>query len=176
MILYSIWKKRGVSCFIVPRDVKPGMPYASYLMHAIENCSDIILVASDAMNNSNHVLNEVDVIVAKKKTLIPFFIEDFELNDDFRYYLGRTQRIIAYPELSSAYYEKLYDVLFPLLPQKVSLQSSEDEIKNNTSVSANKSTVFQYLPERGIMISPEDNQRNVSFCIFRSCGPLVTVE
>lgn len=160
--LVAYLENKNVSCFIAPRDVDPGMPYASNLMQAIDECNVIILIASNAMNNSEHVLNEVDVIVAKKKKLIPFFIEDFEMNDDFRYYLGRTQRIIAYPELISSYYSKLYDSLIQLLPETVSSENIVEK-KMNISVSNNTTTVFEYIPERGIMINPEDLQRNVSF-------------
>lgn len=154
-------EKKSLSCFVAPRDVDPGMTYASNLMHAINNCDVIILIASNAMNNSEHVLNEVDVIVAKRKILIPFFIEDFEMNDDFRYYLGRTQRIIAYPGLISSYFLKLYDALSQILQKDLSNDSVEEN-KMNKPIS-NNTTVFEYIPERGIMINPEDHQRNVSF-------------
>ena len=155
-------ENKGVSCFIAPRDVDPGMPYASNLMHAIDNCNVIILVAADSMNKSEHVLNEIDVIVSKKKPLVPFFIEEFEMNDDFRYYLGRTQRIIAYPELISNYFSKLYDSIMPFLSVKEIIQEKKN-VSTEKSVSANTTTVFEYIPERGIMINPEDHQRNVSF-------------
>lgn len=158
----------GISCFIAPRDVDPGKPYASNLMHAIDNCNAIVLIASDAMNESEHVLNEVDVIVSKRKPLIPFFLKNFEMNDDYRYYLGRTQRIIAYPEAVSTYYSKLLDALVPFLdgfmPQKPEeVRKQQIHTESREAPQSNTTTIFEYIPERGIMINPEDHQRNVSF-------------
>lgn len=156
----------SINCFIAPRDVDPGKAYASNLMHAIDMCNVVVLIASDAMNNSEHVLNEVDVIVSKRKNLIPFFIEDFEMNDDYRYYLGRTHRIIAYPNLTSDYYSKLYDSIRMLLPHAVEKKPTENDnndIHKKSVFNERATTVFNYLPERGIMINPEDGQRNISF-------------
>ena len=184
----SYLESQNVPCFIAPRDVDPGMPYASNLMHAIDKCSAIVLIASGAMNNSEHVLNEIDVIVNKKKNLIPFFVEEFEMNDDFRYYLGRTQRILAYPGMVSSYYNKLLDSVIPFLSSYTPANQKKEEhtIKEETSAAANTSTVFEYIPERGIMINPEDHQRNVSFrtdtfinmfsCIFDSVDEIACRE
>ncbi|MBR6646620.1 MAG: toll/interleukin-1 receptor domain-containing protein [Clostridia bacterium] len=73
----------GVSCFIAPRNIDAGKAYAANLMQAINDCKAVLLIASEAINRSEHVLNEVDVIIEKKKALLPVFIEDFELNDDY---------------------------------------------------------------------------------------------
>lgn len=154
-------EKNGVSCFIAPRDVEGGKAYAAVLMNALEACDLVALIASEATNASEHVLNEVDVIVEKGKTIVPIFLEDFELNADFRYYLGRKQRVVAYPDGIDAYYGKILDTIIEKLP-KVSIplpvQEEQEELKNTS-----KTTVFEYKPERGIMINPEDHQRNVSF-------------
>ena len=160
--IVSYLESKDVTCYIAPRDVDPGKPFASNIMHAIDSAHAVILVASDAINASEHVLNELDIIVAKKKFLIPFFIEEFEMNDDYRYYLGRTQRIIAYPGETSSYYTKLFEALSPALPKK-EVPAHTPSFARETSVSANTTKVFECIPERGIMINPEDHQRNVSF-------------
>ncbi len=156
-------ESRNVTCFIAPRDVDPGRPYASNLMKAISECYVVVLVASEAINDSDHVLNEVDVMVEKKKTILPVFIEDFELNDDYRYYLGRTQWVVAYPEALEVYYQKIYDGIAPYMPVKVEKSKKTDRIEEETDTLQKTKTVFEYNPERGIMINPEDHQRNVSF-------------
>ncbi len=154
-------ESRGVSCFIAPRDVDPGKPYASNLMKAITECSAIVLVASDAINTSSHVLNEVDVMVEKKKVILPVFIEDFELNDDYRYYIGRTQWVVAYPESLETYLASIYDGIESYLPKHSEAITQPTQVDVDTLQKTK--TVFEYNPERGIMINPEDHQRNVSF-------------
>jgi predicted hydrocarbon binding protein len=153
---------RGIPCFIAPRDIDPGKPYASNLMRAIDDCTLVLLIASNAINDSDHVLNEVDAIVNKKKDILPIFIEDFEMNADYRYYLGRKQWVIAYPDAPQAYFDKIVDSVLPFIPQD-ELPTAPAPTPKAAEPDKNSSTVFEYIPSRGIMINPEDHQRNVSF-------------
>ncbi len=159
-------EEKGIDCFVAPRDVDPGRPYASNLVNAIDNCLVAILIASKAINGSEHVLNEIDVIIEKNKRLIPFFIEEFDMNDDLRYYLSRTHRIIAYPNEPSYYFDKLYDSVCSYLPHKPEPETTQKPIlpaAEQSPAKNNSTTVFNYIRERGIMVNPEDGQRNVSF-------------
>lgn len=151
----------GYNCFIAPRDIDPGKAYAANLMTAISNCKLVVLIASASINNSEHCLNEVDVVTERKKPILPIFIEEFSLNDDYRYYLGRKQQIFAYPEKFEKYFSKILDGIEGYCPRtnkKPQIQEAEDEITEKAT-----KTIFEYIPERGIMINPEDHQRNVSF-------------
>ena len=161
--LVKYLEERGIPCFIAPRDIDPGKPYASNLMKAIDNCTLVLLIASDAINQSDHVLNEVDAIVNKKKDILPIFIEDFEMNADYRYYLGRKQWVIAYPDAPQSYFDKIVDSVLPFIPQEELPKAPTAPVKTTTEVDKNSSTIFEYIPSRGIMINPEDHQRNVSF-------------
>ena len=106
----------GIPCWIAPRDIEAGKPYAANIMHAIDNCKAVVLVSSAAINESDHVLNEVDAIVAKKKPILPVFIEEFELSDNYRYYLGSKQWVVAYPGTIDSYYGKIIDAVSVYLP------------------------------------------------------------
>ena len=155
-------ESNGISCFIAPRDVTAGTAYASNLMKALTSCKLVLLVASHSTNESEHVLNEVDVIIDNKIDILPVFIEDFELNDDFRYYLGRKQRILAYPEKLSVYFPNILAAVEEKVPRNRK-QWVETPVEPQEEGSKKTKTVFEYIPERGIMINPEDHQRNVSF-------------
>lgn len=160
--LVDFLESNHISCYIAPRDIDPGMPYASNLTRAISDCRAAVLVASEATNNSQHVLNEVDIMVSKNKLIVPFFIEEFEMNDDYRYYLGRTQRIIADPIAIDAYFPKIIDSIASVLPKPSAPAPAQPVVKTEALVERTKKS-FDYIPERGIMINPEDHQRNVSF-------------
>ena len=158
----AFFEEQGIDCFIAPRDVDPGKPYAANLMQAIDNARVIILIATAAINDSDHVLNEIEAIVHKKKPLIPFFVEDFTMSDEYCYYLSRTQRIVAYPDPTPSYYGKLMTAVTPYLPKKETPRQRVDT-KETVAAPSNTTTVFEYIASRGIMINPEDHQRNVSF-------------
>ena len=161
--MVDFFESKGVGCYIAPRDIEPGGSYASKLTRAICNSKAIVLVASAAINESEHILNEVDIIVSENKYFVPFFIEEFEMNYDYRYYLGRKQRIIAYPGDPRNHFEKLLDALSSVIhfPEKRSEQKQQFTLK--VADAENTQKVFNYIPHRGIMINPEDQQRNVSF-------------
>lgn len=154
-------EKSGISCFIAPRDIDGGKAYAKALMEAIDGCNLVVLVASSAILPSEHVLNEVEAVINKKKEMLPILIEDFEMSDEYKYYLGRKQWITAYPEAVDTYFEKIKDLIADKLPKKEVKPVVVDEPE--TTKDGPKTTVFEYVPSRGIMINPEDHQRNVSF-------------
>lgn len=160
--IVEYFESKGIGCFIAPRDIKPGASYAARLTAAIKESKAIILLASEAINSSEHILNELDIIVEEKKFFIPFFIEEFDMYDDYRYYLGRKQRIMANTGKPSDHFSKLEDALAAegILDTKKPHQTRE-EIASATA--GNTQKIFSYIPHRGIMINPEDQQRNVSF-------------
>ena len=156
-------EKHNVECFIAPRDIEGGATYATRLFKALEACHLVILVASQKTNDSDHVLNEVDIIINKKIPVLPVFIEEFELNDELRYYIGRKQRIMAVENEFSTYLPSILSAAQEHLPKKAKPVESPVEIAAEDTDRQHTKTVFEYIPDRGIMINPEDHQRNVSF-------------
>lgn len=87
---------KGVSCWIAPRDIVPGRSYPSQIVKAIRDCTGFILVASDNVNQSNHINSEVARAFDLKKAIFPFLIDNIQFTDDYIYYLGQIQWINAY--------------------------------------------------------------------------------
>lgn len=92
-------ENRGVLCWIAPRDIKPGGNYATQIVHAIRNCSVLVLLASEHTNISAHVSNEVSLAFDSKKVIIPFKIEDIVFSDEYLYFLGRKHWIEAHKNM-----------------------------------------------------------------------------
>lgn len=85
--------ERGLSCWYAKRDIRTGS-YPSAILQAIRGAKVCIIVVSENSLNSDHVKNEIDIAFSLQKQgmlLIPFLIDDSELNDEFRYYLCRQQ-------------------------------------------------------------------------------------
>ena len=88
----SFFENQGIDCFIAPRDVDPGMAYAANLMRAIDNARAIILIASGAINDSAHVLNEIDLAfqcLPENIKFKPLKLDNTLLTPSFQYYLSR---------------------------------------------------------------------------------------
>ncbi len=155
-------ERHGISCFIAPRDIEGGLSYAKALVNALDACNLVLFIASEHSNHSDHVLNEIGIIFDRKLPILPVFVEEFELNDDLRYYIGRKQRVLATDNDFATYLPSILSMAEDLLPKKVKPVIPQTEETDNTARQHTK-TVFEYLPDRGIMINPEDHQRNVSF-------------
>ncbi len=94
-------EENGIPCWIAPRDIRPGSNYASEIVHAISDCSYLLLLASVDTNSSNYVLNEVTMAFDKGKMIIPFKLQDIELSDEFRFFLGSTHWIEAFRDFDA---------------------------------------------------------------------------
>lgn len=91
----------GINCWIAPRNVVAGANYAGQIVSAIRNCDAFVLIASNAINESGHVSNEVSLAFDAKKDIIPFKIEQTEFSDEYLYFLGRKHWIDGYEDIGA---------------------------------------------------------------------------
>lgn len=99
----------GISCWIAPRNIQPGVRYGRAIMEAINDCKVMVVVFSKYANASEHIANEVDAVFSRKVDIIPFNIDGEKPGIEFDYYLRRMQWIDAHgdyrkkiPELINA--------------------------------------------------------------------------
>jgi formylglycine-generating enzyme required for sulfatase activity len=104
----------GISCWIAPRDIEPGVRYGRAIMEAINSCKVMVVVFSKHANTSEHIANEVDAIFARHVDIIPFNIDGSQPGLELDYYLRRMQWIntpgnyqLKIPELIKALKHKL---------------------------------------------------------------------
>ena len=81
-----------VTCWIAPRDVKPGAQYADAIVRAINEANAVVLVLSQSAMASAHVAREVERAASKHKPIIAFRI-DAALNRALEYFLSNSQWI-----------------------------------------------------------------------------------
>jgi len=110
----SYLEERGIRCWIAPRNIDPGSNYATQIVHAIRECSALVLLASENTNSSGHVSNEVSLAFDNKKQIIPFKLENITFSDEYLYFLGRKHWIDAFLDFSDGL-EKLYHTLTVIL-------------------------------------------------------------
>lgn len=88
-------EKAGYKCWIAPRDINPGTPYARSIMEGIKGCDTFIVLITDNSIVSEDVLNEVDNAHSLRKRLIPVWLGQTKLSPELNYYLSRTQWVTA---------------------------------------------------------------------------------
>lgn len=75
----------GIRCWIAPRDLRAGLTWKQGLVEAIRETRMMVLIFSSQANSSAQVQREVDIAFESKHPILPFRIEDVEMNDDLYY-------------------------------------------------------------------------------------------
>lgn len=92
----SILESNGISCWMAPRDIPGGSNYTKEIPIAIRDCQVFVLILSQHSQNSHWVLKELDAAVNHSKVILPFMLDNCQLNDEFNFLLTGAQRYEAY--------------------------------------------------------------------------------
>lgn len=120
----QLLKEEKIECWMAPYDIPAGSKYAYVINDALENCTCVVLLLTNASQSSQFVEREVERAITYKKPIIPLQMEDLELNSGFKFYIGSSQ-IIAVPEIrhnSPAVNQAISGIRNFLLPVPVSPQ------------------------------------------------------
>lgn len=130
-------ESRGLTCWVAPRDVT--LTYASDIVGAICGCKVFIVFLTKKLNESVHVLNEIEQVYKNlkegKSIIIPVYIEPTALSPAVDYYLARIQNIIAYDKTK----EEVVDLIIEKI-NKAKVDSSAQELLDKTAVLSNNLT------------------------------------
>lgn len=80
-------EKRGIRCWIAPRDVPAGGSYADAILTALEGSRCVVLIYTDQCNTSAHVLREVERAVYIGGSIVPLRFDSSEVSKSLSYFL-----------------------------------------------------------------------------------------
>jgi tetratricopeptide (TPR) repeat protein len=89
-------ESRGTACWISLRDVAPGENYQEAIVRSIRNARAMVLVFSEAANNSDEIKKELSLASRYRVPVIALRIENVEPSDAFAYELSTRQWIDAF--------------------------------------------------------------------------------
>jgi hypothetical protein len=89
-------ERRGTNCWVSARDVAPGENYQEAIVQAIRNAPAMVLVFSQAANNSDEIKKELSLASRYRVPVMALRIEDVEPSDAFAYELSTRQWIDAF--------------------------------------------------------------------------------
>jgi hypothetical protein len=92
----SLLEKRGVSCWIAPRDVPPGTAYDEEIIAGIENTRATVVVLSEHSNESGHVKRELEITIAEAHAILPIRIQNILPGRNLKYYVAGKQWVDAW--------------------------------------------------------------------------------
>jgi len=102
---------RSINCWIAPRNVVAGSNWGKSIVEAINNASAMILVFSEASNQSPHVLREVERMVNTQRPLIPVRITDTPLSKDLEYFISTCHWLNANGRSMDAYLPSIVEAV-----------------------------------------------------------------
>jgi TolB-like protein/Tfp pilus assembly protein PilF len=111
----SILEQNGISCWIAPRDITPGVDFAEAIIDGIKSSKLFILVYSSNSNTSRQVIREVDRAVHMGLPVINLRLEDVPLSKQLEYYLSSVHWLDAKTPPLDEHINKLSGVVKILL-------------------------------------------------------------
>ena len=89
-------ESNGISCWIAPRNIPPGLTYSASIINGIKNAAFFIFIFTKSSNESDAVINEIENASALKIRIIPLKMDDLAYSDSLEYYLRSKQAINAF--------------------------------------------------------------------------------
>src|SRR3954468_11151520 len=121
-------ERRGVACWIAPRDVHPGKPFDDEIAEAIETCQAMLLIFSEHSNENEYIRREITVAGESHKVIIPFRIEDAQPRRGLRVRLSDLHWIDGFVSRERAIDEVIRAIYpDPPLHQENELRRAEDQ-------------------------------------------------
>jgi len=82
-------ESRGVRCWIAPRDVNPGQPYAEEIVRGVAGCASFILIATAEAIASRNVMNELEQAHRTNRAIYTVMVGQPKLTGEISYYIAR---------------------------------------------------------------------------------------
>jgi len=95
-------ERRGIDCWISARDVQPGENYQEAIVRAIRSARALVLVFSEAANNSDEIKKELSLASKHRLPVFALRVADVEPSDAFAYELSTRQWIDAFTRQDKA--------------------------------------------------------------------------
>jgi len=118
----SILEQNGLSCWIAPRDITPGVPFAEAILKAIKEAKVFVLVYTQNSNISPQVIKEVDRAVHHGLSIITLRLEEVPMSNQLEYYISDVHWLDAMTPPLEQHIDRLARVVKMLL--------SKDEVKD----------------------------------------------
>lgn len=111
----SIMEQNDIRCWMAPRDITPGQPFAEAIIDGIKGAKVFVLIYSSNSNNSSQVIKEVDRAVHHRLAIIPLRLEDVPMTKQLEYYVSDVHWMDALTPPLEEHIEKLCRVVKLLL-------------------------------------------------------------
>jgi len=121
-----------IRCWIAPRDIKPGVEWASAILEGISSCKILLLVFTGQSDASPQVLREVERAVSKGLTIIPVRIENILPTEGMEYYLSAVHWLDAFIPPHERYFTEIEDKIKLFLEGQTAIKSRNTDVRKSS--------------------------------------------
>lgn len=143
----TFFEREGISCWIAPRNIEVGKEYGGEIIKGIEECKVFFLCLSNASNESQHVLREVERAVNRKLPIIVYQYEETTLSQSLEYFLASTQWFIPGKEKG---YSELVQIIKKIRDKKTSEKMVATDLKEKKKKS--QKWIWGFVVLAGILL------------------------
>ena len=140
-------ERRGLRCWIAPRDVRPGRPFDDEIAEAIEGSRAMLLIFSERCNASEYIRREVTVAGESHKVVIPFRIENAEPKHGLRVRLSDLHWLDGFASREQAIDELVRT--FPVAKEGAVPEAIAEQARRERAASVIAKSGADELGERG---------------------------
>jgi len=95
-------EQAGVRCWFSDRDIAPAASYPAAITDAVKKSGAVLLLLTDASNQSPHVIREIELAFSARRPILPVRIAGVVPAPDLQYFLSRSQWLDAGASLDEA--------------------------------------------------------------------------
>ncbi len=100
-------EQNQIRCWYAPRDIKPSEDWGKAISNAIERSKIFLIIFSGNSNQSQRVLDELNLAISQEITIMPFRIENLEPDGAMRLHLSSRHWLDAYDPSWESHIKKL---------------------------------------------------------------------
>jgi hypothetical protein len=108
----------GIRCWIAPRDIPAGQSWKGSIVGAIRGARVMVLVFSGEANRSAQVQREVDIAFEAGHPIVPFRIENVQMNDELYYCIAQRHWLDALAPPLEQHIGRLVEAVSALVPER----------------------------------------------------------
>jgi phosphate/phosphite/phosphonate ABC transporter binding protein len=109
--LVASLENKNIRCWVAPRDIKPGKDWGNAIADAIAESKVFLLIFSNHSNQSQRVLDELNLAISEEIVVLPFRIEKLEPSGAMRLHLSTRHWLDAYDPSWKKYIDDLVETV-----------------------------------------------------------------
>jgi hypothetical protein len=149
-----VLEENDMKCWIAPRNISSGQPYAKEILNAIQTTKIVVLVFSSNSQESQFVQKEINLSFSNSKPIISFVIDETLPEGDLEFYLKTNHWLDAYPEPEGVFSKLVKDAsrligdekANPIIDSNVMEKARKGELNQPSIKNEWKSFIFLATP------------------------------